>query len=612
MAKLHDSIATVNGALGDPSRDKMASAYFTYPFIDDGQLTNAYRGDWISRKIVNIPAEDSTREWREWQAKQDQIEAIENEENRLNYQAKIKLAQIKARLYGGGAVYLGTGEQNLEIPLKPEAIKIGGIKFMTALSRLDLKADGVDWDASSETFGQAEFYTISAGTGLPKRIHKSRLIIFHGAAHPEPKLNIAGMNFGWGDSVLVAAMDAIKQAAATFANVASLIHEANVDVINIPGFLDQVANADFESRLLKRFILAAQAKGIHGTLLLDEGETYERKGADFATLPDLMDKFMLQISGASDIPATRFVGMSPAGMSATGESDLTNYYDGRASYQKNDMTPAMHLADECLIRSALGSRPEEIYFNWRPLWQLKPVDKAAIGKQNSETIANIQRTGLIQDEALSEATINLFVESGFMPGLDQIVEEVGPVDFEKMEADKEEARQTELAATAAKAAPKPGFAKDMAPTSLYISRSVVNAKDIIAWAHGQGFDTTLTGLDMHVTIIFSRKPVDWFKVGESYSSKIEIGEGGPRAVEHFSGGAVVLQFACRELEWRYRDVIEAGASSEHEEYSPHITISYRADRIDVSKIEPYTGKIVLGPEIFKPVNDGWSATKTEN
>jgi len=32
-------------------------------------------------------------------------------------------------------------------------------------------------------------------------------------------------------------------------------------------------------------------------------------------------------SGAADIPMTRLLGQSPAGMNATGDGDMRNYYD---------------------------------------------------------------------------------------------------------------------------------------------------------------------------------------------------------------------------------------------------------------------------------------------
>ena len=150
---------------------------------------------------------------------------------------------------------------------------------------------------------------------------------------------------------------------------------------------------------------------------------------------------------------------------------------------------------------------------------------------------------------------------------------------------------------------------DMTPKPLYVYRRVKNAGDIIAWAKSQGFETTLPADDMHVTITFSKAPVDWFKMGEAWDAELTVNEGGARRVEEFNGGAKVLQFASSELGWRNMQMRENGASYDFDEYKPHITISYGDAPSD---IEPYQGKIVLGPEIFEEINIDWKSGIVED
>ncbi|CCV05450.1 hypothetical protein MESS2_1570055 [Mesorhizobium metallidurans STM 2683] len=57
-------------------RDKASSSYYTLPIITDDQVLNAYRGAWLPRKIVDIPAFNSVRAWRDWQAEGVEIEPI--------------------------------------------------------------------------------------------------------------------------------------------------------------------------------------------------------------------------------------------------------------------------------------------------------------------------------------------------------------------------------------------------------------------------------------------------------------------------------------------------------------------------------------------------------
>jgi hypothetical protein len=114
---------------------------------------------------------------------------------------------------------------------------------------------------------------------------------------------------------------------------------------------------------------------------------------------------------------------------------------------------------------------------------------------------------------------------------------------------------------------------------------------------------------MHVTVAYSRKPLDWMKVGESWSSdrdgKLSVAPGGARLIEKFGEGAIVLLFNSSELAWRHVSIIEAGASWDWPEYQPHITFTYDPGSVDLSKVEPYRGAIELGPEIFAEVVENW-------
>ena len=62
---VRDGLASMVAGLGT-ERDKAATVYYTEPTIDQQQLVNAYRTSWLPRKIVDIPALDSCRNWRAW------------------------------------------------------------------------------------------------------------------------------------------------------------------------------------------------------------------------------------------------------------------------------------------------------------------------------------------------------------------------------------------------------------------------------------------------------------------------------------------------------------------------------------------------------------------
>ncbi|RVO22991.1 anti-CBASS protein Acb1 family protein, partial [Sinorhizobium meliloti] len=139
FALVRDSLTNMVASLGT-SRDKAAANVYSMPMLTDEELLNAYRGAWLPKKVVDIPAFDSIRAWRDWQAKKPQIEAIEAEEKRLNVMGKLLETRIKARLWGGAAMVIGTGDQDLTAPLDVERIGKGGLKYLTVMTRRHLTA----------------------------------------------------------------------------------------------------------------------------------------------------------------------------------------------------------------------------------------------------------------------------------------------------------------------------------------------------------------------------------------------------------------------------------------------------------------------------------------
>lgn len=441
-----DTLRALVGGLGDPLRDKAAGAYYAAPYLSDIDLLNAYRGSWLPRKIVDIPALDATRKWRDWQAEADQIEKIEEEEKRLGLKAKVYEARVKARLFGGAALYIATGDRNPAQELNPERVSAQGVKFLTVLTRRVLKPGEIETDPESQFYGRPKVYTLTTGTRQVD-IHPSRLVRFIGAPFPDDELQGDPQNYGWGDSVLAAMLDAVKNADSTAGNVASLVFEAKIDVIKVPQLMASLADPAYRTRLLERFTLAAAAKGNNGTLILDNEEEYQQKSATFQTLPDVMDRFLQIVAGAADIPLTRLLGTSPGGMNSTGEADLRNYYDRISSMQQLEMQPAMQTLDECLIRSALGSRPPEVHYIWSSLWQISDKERSEIGKAIAETISTLTNTGLYPQEALANAGATALTEQSVLPGLEGAIEEAGGLPDYDLEAEKE--AEAELARIAA-------------------------------------------------------------------------------------------------------------------------------------------------------------------
>lgn len=569
--------------MGDPVYDKSASIYYGQTHLSDEQIMLSYRNSWIAKKIIDIPALDALRKGRDWQAEQEQITLIEAEEKRLNFWNKIVQCKTLARLWGGAAIFIGTKDVDISEPFDVESVQKGGINYLTVLSRRELIPMELERDPLSEFYGQPKAYQVS-GENQFLTIHPSRLVIQIGNCHPDP-WNAVGTSHGWGDSVLQSVYVAMQNADSTAANISSLVFEANVDVFGIPGLMEHLATEEYRTKLLDRLTLASAGKSITKSLVRDAEEEYDRHSASFASLPDVMQTFLLMVSGAADIPLTRFIGQSPSGLSSSGEGDMKNYYDRVTAIQSLEIQPSIWKLDEALIRSALGNRPPEIFYEWTPLEQLSEKDQSDIGLKHAQAAEALMRTGLFDPNEMRTSVSNQLIETGFYPGLaEAMIENEGEFDPDLGETEE---------------------IGDAKPMTLYLRRDVLNAEEIIAWYKGQGLKQVYDAESMHVTIIYSKAPVDWMKIGEPWESILEVNAGGPRLHETFGDGASVLAllFSSRELDYRHRAAIEAGATHDYD-YQSHISITLEAEEIDPKSIEPWQGKIVLGPEIYQEISSG--------
>lgn len=649
-AAMNDTLLNLVTGMGT-DKDKLTSTMFQYGEMGKQQLEAAYRSDWISRKVTDIPAYDSFREWRVWEADKNDLTAIETVEKSMHIKRKSMLALQRGRLYGGGALIMGVDQGTSDEPLDFDKLGKDCLQFVHAVNKYQLSGGPIDWDVMSPYYGTPSYFTVSGqGQNSALKIHPSRVIRFCGNEAPDPLVTD-----GWGDSVLQVCADAILACGTVSASIATLVAEAKIDVVGMPELSEKIMNKDYEDRLKKRFGLAATMKSVYNILIVDAAEEWQRLQANFTGFPDILKMYLLIASGAADIPATRFLGQSPTGLSATGESDTRNYYDRIATEQSTMISPNMEPLDKVILASALGKIPEEMFYEWEPLWQMTEVEKSTVAKNKSDVMTADVNAGLITPVVLQKARENQLIEDGTYPGLEQLIEEFGD-DIDEREENADPALDPQIdpktglpmpmpapaagavgggaAAKSAKAPPtsanpapraansnaRPAkaAANDSAdmlqrikandastPRTLYMRRDVINAKAIKAWYKKQGFASTLS--DMHVTIAYSKKPIDWLKVGsepwgQDENGNLTIKAGGPRVIEAF-GKAIVMAFSCSDLAYRNRSIInQADASWDYDDYTPHITISYNLPSKQLMEVEAYQGEIVLGPEIWEEID----------
>lgn len=375
-----DGLENVVAGLGT-DRDKRAYSMWALPRdLNRDELENMYRGSWLAKKIVNIVADDMTRAG--WHVLFDGDElgtTIEQAEKRFAVQHKINDALKWSRLYGGALVIIGTKEKNLEKPLDVRNIKKGDFRHLHVIDRWRVSPAGaLNRDLDSPNFGMPDSYLISEST---VRVHHTRVLRFNGEKLPYFSWLKKGM---WDDSVLQHLLDALLNYESTMQGIATMMYEANIDVVKSDSLNEILARKGGEDLLTKRFQVAALLKSFNRMLLLDGTETFEKKSNNFANLDKIGQQFAIDVCGAADIPMTRLFGQSAAGLSATGDNDIRNHYDMVSAKQESELRPPLEYLYEVLVRSELGHMPDDFRFEFNPLWQLSDKEQADVEKTRAD------------------------------------------------------------------------------------------------------------------------------------------------------------------------------------------------------------------------------------
>ena len=377
-----DGLENVVAGLGT-DRDKRSYSVWSDPRILTRQeLENMYRGSWLAKKIVNIPADDMTREWLHVMFDDDSEEsqfAIEQAEKRFALKRKVNEALRWSRLYGGALIIIGTKDKDLSKPLDVKNIRKGDLRYLHVVDRWRVSgAAALNRDLESPNFGMPDSYVIAESTVL---VHHTRALRFNGSKLPY----FAWLrNAMWDDSELQHVMDSLMNCDTTTQAIATMLFESNVDVVKSEGLADVLARKDGEAVLTKRFQVAALLKSFNRMLLLDGTESYEKKQNSFANLDKVIQQFMVDVSGAADIPMTRLFGTSATGMNATGDNDVRNYYDMVSAKQEAELRPQLEYLYEILVRSELGAMPDDFRFDFNSLWQLSETEQATVEKTRAE------------------------------------------------------------------------------------------------------------------------------------------------------------------------------------------------------------------------------------
>lgn len=381
-------------------RDKTTYGYIVGPrWLSDTELSNLYHDDDMAARMVDIVADEMFREpFVIGLGDPDADRVIDEKFDALEVRSKFAEVTRWARCYGGGALLPGLDDgRPASTPLNIERVK--DLDYLYVLDRRMLWPNTYYMTDGHPKLGRPETYvvTVEGGAyfGAPKVVHESRLILFPGVpTGARERAYLAS----WDMSVLQRAYEALRKFNVAWTAVENLLVDGNQSVYSMSGLNDIIASNNLE--LLKEHIKAKDMfRSVVRALVIDAGgaggagkENFERQHATMTDIPQTLDKIMLRLSAAVQIPVTILMGQSPAGMNATGESDFRWFYDRIRSLQNLIALPRLRRLVALWLQTREGKRlvktpPKSIAISFLPLWKETPTAEAARKKIIAETDA---------------------------------------------------------------------------------------------------------------------------------------------------------------------------------------------------------------------------------
>lgn len=376
---------------------------------DFNTLNALYRESWIVRRIIDVIPADMLKNWITITSglEPDVEKRLSLTLRRTQLIDKLKRGMQWGRLYGGalGVMLVKHQGYDLSQPLQLDWIMPGdfaGLLIFDRWNGVNPSSELIE-DISDPDYGYPKYYTVTdpAGGGSVK-IHHSRVIRFTGNTLPFWE-EIAEMQ--WGASVVESIFDELRKRDNVSWNIAQLTFMANIRVLKMQDLGQLLASTDNESQAELLRTLEAQNMLLNnmGMQVMDAADGLETHQYTFGGLADCYQQFIMDISGAAEIPVTRLFGRSPSGLNATGESDLQNYYDMIAEKQESYLRPILNKVLPPFVISTLGSLPDDFDFEFDPVAEPSDKERADLAKCGTDNVVAAYNAGLIsQRTALKE------------------------------------------------------------------------------------------------------------------------------------------------------------------------------------------------------------------
>lgn len=421
-----DGIANTKTGLGT-ARDKSTGTYFAPQPLSVEASTALLEASDIATKVVMLPAEEMTREGFNVRVAHD-AEAGEKITASLHDLGTLEVYRDglwKRRAFGGALIMVNVTD-GVTDPSQP--LNLAGLRSVDSLTVFEpgeAQAYGYGGNpADGKTYGRPVAWSITPRImgGDPsvrtspdakrmdpiintfRRVHPSRVIQLSGPILSRTRTN---MNYGFGVSVLDLIWQVVARYDQNFQSAGALIDDFAQAVFKIRGLYKSMAN-DRGASIKQRLELIDQYRSVLRGVALDaEGEDFERKATPVSGLDGLLDRFMVRLAQAANMPLTVLAGKSPSGLAASGDNDTRMWYDEIRKAQQLEMNPGLSYLIKLLTAAkegpTKGAEVEDWSISHNALWQETTGEQATTRKTMAEADQIYMINGVVSAEEIRES-----------------------------------------------------------------------------------------------------------------------------------------------------------------------------------------------------------------
>jgi phage-related protein (TIGR01555 family) len=374
-----DGWANIYTALGT-SKDKRLGLVVTPARRWDRQeLLEAYRGGDVAATLIDLPADEMTREWIEFTADDDPENEVnaqvmdfldgsnEGPEDAQGLRAREAMRDLIAwsRLFSGALILMGINDgRDPSQPVDYDNIK--SIDFLNVVDSYSANARTYYSNLFAAKWGQVETYDLfnvmpGAASAGSRVVHESRVIRLDGVKLPAEDM-IA--NQGWGDSILTRVWEVVRDYENVWMSFSYLLGDYAQTTIKLDGIRHALTSPDGKKLVAARMEAIEMCRSIARAVLLDTGEEFKRETVSLAGVPDAMQKFVERLAQAARMPIELLMGQPPGGINGNGETGRDYWHAQVAAMQNRLLKPALTKLLRVILAAKEGPTKGKVPEKW--------------------------------------------------------------------------------------------------------------------------------------------------------------------------------------------------------------------------------------------------------